>query len=120
MGNMVEPVQAVEDGMVEIKLSNNVVTEQSTQQQCGDSEQNSNNNQYLAKRNKSMRVRYIYGIIFLITNFVAWFFRDYGEGVGPLLHCKSRFFFQSCECICIFFTFYIKRSSGVLVQKMCN
>lgn len=86
MGNMVELVQAVEGRMVEINLSNNVVTEQSTQQQCGDSEQNSNNNQYLAKRTKSMRVRYVYGIIFLITNFVAWFFRDYGEGVRPLLH----------------------------------
>lgn len=83
MGEMVEPVQAVEDRMVDIKLSNNV-TEQSTQQQCDDSEQNSN--LYLAKRKKSLRVRYIYGIIFLITNFVAWFFRDYGEGVRPLLH----------------------------------
>lgn len=97
MGNMAEqPVQAVEHRMVEIKVSNNVVTEQSTQQQCGDSEQNNNNNnQYLAKRNKSLRVRYIYGIIFLITNFVAWFFRDYGEEARPLLHCKSRFLFPS-------------------------
>ncbi|CAN1278825.1 Probable serine incorporator [Linum perenne] len=34
----------------------------------------------MAKR-KSLRARYVYCIIFLITNLKAWFFRDYGQQV---------------------------------------
>lgn len=39
---------------------------------------------------RSSRARYSYGIIFLITNLIAWFVRDYGERILPLLHCKSQ------------------------------
>lgn len=45
-----------------------------------------------AEKKKSLRARYFYGIIFLITNLIAWFFRDYGQKVLPQLHCKSMFF----------------------------
>ncbi|CAN1144678.1 Probable serine incorporator [Linum perenne] len=41
----------------------------------------------MAKR-KSLRARYVYCIIFLITNLKAWFFRDYGQQV------LSRFNYQ--------------------------
>lgn len=39
------------------------------------------------ERKKSMRARYIYGIIFLIPNLCAWIVRDYGQMVQPQLHC---------------------------------
>lgn len=46
--------------------------------------------EYSIKSKRSSRARYSYGIIFLITNLIAWFVRDYGERVLPLLHCKSK------------------------------
>ena len=48
---------------------------------------------YAVERNKSLRARYYFGIIFLIMNLVAWFFRDYGQSVLlPFIHCKSIFY----------------------------
>ncbi|KAG4918303.1 hypothetical protein JHK84_055618 [Glycine max] len=42
---------------------------------------------YAVERNKSLRARYYFGIIFLIMNLVAWFFRDYGQSVLlPFIH----------------------------------
>ncbi|XP_021725177.1 probable serine incorporator [Chenopodium quinoa] len=38
------------------------------------------------ERSKSLRVRYYYGVIFLITNFVAWIIRDYIQRVIPEDH----------------------------------
>lgn len=43
---------------------------------------------YSAERKKSMRARYIYGVIFLIPNLCAWVVRDYGQVVLPQFHCK--------------------------------
>lgn len=48
--------------------------------------------EYKVKSKKSLRARYSYGIIFLITNLVAWFIRDYGERFIPVLHCEQNFF----------------------------
>ncbi|XP_020529109.1 probable serine incorporator isoform X1 [Amborella trichopoda] len=36
---------------------------------------------YPAERKASLRARYVYGFIFLLTNLLAWFFRDYGDGI---------------------------------------
>lgn len=47
--------------------------------------------EYSIKSKRSSRARYSYGIIFLITNLIAWFVRDYGERVLPVLQCKSKF-----------------------------
>lgn len=47
---------------------------------------------YLVQRKKSLRARYSYGIIFLVTNLIAWFVRDYGQRLLPQLHCKTMFF----------------------------
>lgn len=44
------------------------------------------------ERKKSLGARYYYGIIFLLTNLVAWFVRDYGRKVLPELHCESMLF----------------------------
>uniref|UniRef100_A0A0R0E8F9 Serine incorporator 3 n=1 Tax=Glycine max TaxID=3847 RepID=A0A0R0E8F9_SOYBN len=50
---------------------------------------------YAVERNKSLRARYYFGIIFLIMNLVAWFFRDYGQSVLlPFIHFKTR---KLCE-----------------------
>ncbi|KAK9009782.1 hypothetical protein V6N11_036308 [Hibiscus sabdariffa] len=37
-------------------------------------------------RNKSLRVRYVYSVIFFVTNLTAWFIRDYGHSVFPPLY----------------------------------
>jgi len=49
---------------------------------------------YAVGRKKSLRARYYFGIIFLIMNFIAWFFRDYGQGVLPFIHCKTKSIFS--------------------------
>ncbi|WVY95979.1 hypothetical protein V8G54_028130 [Vigna mungo] len=41
---------------------------------------------YAEGRKKSLRARYYFGILFLIMNFIAWFFRDYGQGLLPFIH----------------------------------
>ncbi|KAF8402018.1 hypothetical protein HHK36_012969 [Tetracentron sinense] len=41
---------------------------------------------YSVERRKSLRARYAYGFIFLLTNLVGWFVRDYGHDVFPELH----------------------------------
>ena len=43
---------------------------------------------YSLERKNSLRARYAYGIIFLVMNLVAWFFRDYGKRFIPQFHCK--------------------------------
>lgn len=47
---------------------------------------------YALERKKSLQARYYFGIIFLIMNLIAWFFRDYGQSILPWIHCKSTFF----------------------------
>ncbi|KAK5804776.1 hypothetical protein PVK06_032427 [Gossypium arboreum] len=41
------------------------------------------------ERNKSLRARYIYAIIFFIINLTAWFIRDYGHSVFPPPYYKE-------------------------------
>lgn len=53
---------------------------------------------YAEGRKKSLRARYYFGILFLIMNFIAWFFRDYGQGVLPFIHRKS-IFYQSISIL---------------------
>ncbi|KAL1806372.1 hypothetical protein ACET3Z_029440 [Daucus carota] len=97
---MVEPVELVETAemdeegqvikirlsdpearVIEIKLSNSEVTllrEHYLAQQ--------KSIECLVKRKKSQRARYSYGIIFLLTNLIAWAVRDYGQIVFSDLH----------------------------------
>jgi hypothetical protein len=50
-----------------------------------------NKDDYAIERNKSLHSRYYFGVIFLIMNLVAWFFRDYGQSIRPWIRCKSIF-----------------------------
>jgi hypothetical protein len=56
---------------------------------------------YSVERKKSLRARYSYGIIFLVTNLIAWFVRDYGQRLLPQRHCKT-IFFSSPQTIYLF------------------
>lgn len=44
---------------------------------------------YSVDKKNSLRARYVYGLIFLITNLLAWLIRDYGQKVLAELRCKS-------------------------------
>ncbi|KAK2997930.1 hypothetical protein RJ639_026562 [Escallonia herrerae] len=79
MGNSAE---AVEGKVVEIKISNGeavqleelrLILEQKSLV-CS------------INRKKSLRARFSYGIIFLLTNLIAWCVRDYGQKVSSQLH----------------------------------
>lgn len=52
----------------------------------------SKNVKFSIRKKKSLRARYAYGVIFLLTNIIAWLFRDYGERILPVLPCK----FENC------------------------
>nr|GMD65651.1 probable serine incorporator [Ipomoea batatas] len=54
--------------------------------------------EYKVKSKKSLRARYSYGIIFLITNLVAWFIRDYGERFIPVLHYSRACGIEGAKC----------------------
>ncbi|KAG7028786.1 Serine incorporator 3, partial [Cucurbita argyrosperma subsp. argyrosperma] len=41
------------------------------------------NADYASEKKKSLRVRYVYAVIFLMTNLIAWFIRDYGKRIIP-------------------------------------
>ncbi|XP_071939315.1 uncharacterized protein [Coffea arabica] len=79
---MVESAAPDEATMVEVKLSDDVAIHPG--EKLGQLEQKSYEN--LVKKKKSLRARYAYGMVFLIINLTAWFFRDYGEKILPLLH----------------------------------
>ncbi|KAL3506303.1 hypothetical protein ACH5RR_031685 [Cinchona calisaya] len=70
--------QPKEATLVEVKLSDDMTVNPGEQ-----FEQKSYEN--LVKRKKSLLARYAYAMIFLIINLIAWFFRDYGEKILPLL-----------------------------------
>ncbi|XP_075085517.1 uncharacterized protein LOC107808581 isoform X2 [Nicotiana tabacum] len=54
--------------------------------------------EYSIKSKSTLRARYSYGIIFLITNLIAWFVRDYGERALPLLHYSKACGIGGSEC----------------------
>ncbi|KAL5784455.1 hypothetical protein ACOSQ2_006847 [Xanthoceras sorbifolium] len=79
---MSRSVEAIEAGAVHIRSSNSgiVHSEQaprSLEQKTIDCS---------AEKRKSLRSRYLYGIIFLVTNLSAWFIRDYAQKALPQLH----------------------------------
>lgn len=41
---------------------------------------------YEARKRRSLRARYVYGLIFFATNLLAWFIRDYGDKLLGGLH----------------------------------
>nr|KYP73604.1 Serine incorporator 3 [Cajanus cajan] len=79
---------------------------------------------YAMERKKSLRARYYFGIIFLIMNLVAWFFRDYGHSVLPFIHyikvCGSEGddCFHSLGVLRIFFS--VMFLTTVKTRKLCE
>ncbi|XP_042403396.1 probable serine incorporator isoform X2 [Zingiber officinale] len=61
---------------------------------CGDEQRlegpsiNQKSDIYSTKRKQSLEARYVYGCIFLITNILAWLFRDYGHKLPHRLLSK--------------------------------
>ncbi|KAI3469903.1 hypothetical protein Pfo_026566 [Paulownia fortunei] len=50
------------------------------------------------RKKKSLRARYAYGVIFLLTNIIAWLFRDYGERILPVLPYSKACGAEEREC----------------------
>lgn len=67
---------STEAGEVHRRPSNNEVLQEKMPSR---SEQK--NIDFSKEKKAALRARYVYGIIFLITNLKAWFFRDYGQKV---------------------------------------
>ncbi|XVF65027.1 hypothetical protein PTKIN_Ptkin09bG0213800 [Pterospermum kingtungense] len=78
-------VAAVEASVIHISSSNSELV----QRVKASFEAKINNVDCSEERKKSLRARYFYGIIFLITNLTAWFIRDYGRTVFPPLYYKK-------------------------------
>ncbi|GMY26908.1 probable serine incorporator [Fagus crenata] len=74
---------AVEGAEVNIRPRNSEIV---SQEEVSGSLEQKNLVDYSAERKKSLRARYSYGIIFLVTNLIAWFIRDYGQRLLPQLH----------------------------------
>ena len=94
-GRMRVSTGAVEAAEVNIRPINSEVV---SQEEVSGSLEQKNLVDYSAERKKSLQARYSYGIIFLVTNLIAWFIRDYGQRLLPQLHCKSMFFLSSPPC----------------------
>lgn len=54
--------------------------------------------EYSSERKKTLRARYLYGIIFLLTNLGAWFVRDYGQRVLSRLPYIKACGFEGDDC----------------------
>ncbi|KAI9195366.1 hypothetical protein LWI28_014194 [Acer negundo] len=78
---MSRSAEAIEAGDLHVRSSNSEIVGQHKSIDCS------------AEKSKSLRARYIYGILFLVTNLSAWFIRDYAQKVLPQLHFP--FFFPS-------------------------
>ncbi|KAK3187774.1 hypothetical protein Dsin_027335 [Dipteronia sinensis] len=70
---MSRSAEAIEAGDVHIRSSNSEIVQHKSID-CS------------AEKSKSLRARYLYGILFLVTNLSAWFIRDYAQKVLPQLH----------------------------------
>ncbi|KAK6138538.1 hypothetical protein DH2020_027722 [Rehmannia glutinosa] len=80
------------------------------------------------RKKKSLRARYAYGVIFLLTNIIAWLFRDYGERILPMLPYSKACGAEERECelarvgagcsIGLFMStvFYISSVCGIVVM----
>ncbi|KHG07649.1 Serine incorporator 3 [Gossypium arboreum] len=80
---------AVEATVIQVSLSNSELV-----QRVEASFEAMNNVDCSEEKKKSLRARYLYGIIFLITNLTAWFIRDYGHTIFPPL---TRKLYEACS-----------------------
>ncbi|GAB4843693.1 hypothetical protein Ancab_013657 [Ancistrocladus abbreviatus] len=59
-----------------------------------------NESECSAKRKKSLRARYCYGVIFLLINLNAWLIRDYGQRLFPHSHYLKACGIEGLDCLC--------------------
>ncbi|KAL0414148.1 UNVERIFIED_CONTAM: hypothetical protein Sradi_1616500 [Sesamum radiatum] len=92
MSRMGENGGSLEPRMMEPELRNNGSSQSEEQPASGQKSVKCS-----VRKKKSLRARYAYGVIFLLTNIIAWLFRDYGERILPVLPCKFGFFSFHCR-----------------------
>nr|KJB72169.1 hypothetical protein B456_011G163200 [Gossypium raimondii] len=84
---------AVEATVIQVSSSNSELV-----QRVEASFEAMNNVDCSEERKKSLRARYFYGIIFLITNLTAWFIRDYGHTTFPPLYYEKACGIHGSDC----------------------
>ncbi|KAA3480556.1 putative serine incorporator [Gossypium australe] len=84
---------AVEATVIQVSSSNSELV-----QRVEASFEAMNNVDCSEEKKKSLRARYFYGIIFLITNLTAWFIRDYGHTIFPPLYYKKACGIRGSDC----------------------
>ncbi|TYG50403.1 hypothetical protein ES288_D10G172700v1 [Gossypium darwinii] len=84
---------AVEATVIQVSSSNSELV-----QRVEASFEAMNNVDCSEERKKSLRARYFYGIIFLITNLTAWFIRDYGHTIFPPLYYEKACGIRGSDC----------------------
>ncbi|KAL1078505.1 hypothetical protein V6Z11_D10G163900 [Gossypium hirsutum] len=84
---------AVEATVIQVSSSNSELV-----QRVEASFEAMNNVDCSEERKKSLRARYFYDIIFLITNLTAWFIRDYGHTIFPPLYYEKACGIRGSDC----------------------
>ncbi|PWA81573.1 serinc-domain containing serine and sphingolipid biosynthesis protein [Artemisia annua] len=88
---MAESGEMIEDGVfVDIKLTDDEIIQWEFMQQ--------RSIECLLRKKKSLRARFMYGIIFSLVNLVAWFLRDYGQRVSLHFHVLKACGPEGHEC----------------------
>ncbi|XP_042516563.1 probable serine incorporator [Macadamia integrifolia] len=79
---MEDPIEIVENGVVKVnpRGSEGIQLEETS------ASMQKKSVEYSLERRKSLKARYIYGFVFLLTNLMAWLIRDYGHQALSELH----------------------------------
>ncbi|KAL0388277.1 UNVERIFIED_CONTAM: Serine incorporator 2 [Sesamum radiatum] len=93
MFRMGENGGSLEPRMMEPELRNNGSSQSEEQPASGQKSVKCS-----VRKKKSLRARYAYGVIFLLTNIIAWLFRDYGERILPVLPYSRACGAEEREC----------------------
>ncbi|KAL0456848.1 UNVERIFIED_CONTAM: Serine incorporator 2 [Sesamum latifolium] len=93
MFRMGENGGSLEPRMMEPELGNNRSSQSEEQPASGQKSAKCS-----VRKTKSLRARYAYGVIFLLTNIIAWLFRDYGERILPVLPYSRACGAEEREC----------------------
>ncbi|KAL2230182.1 UNVERIFIED_CONTAM: Serine incorporator 2 [Sesamum indicum] len=96
---MGENAGSLEPRMMEPELRNNGSSQSEEQPASGQKSVKCS-----VRKKKSLRARYAYGVIFLLTNIIAWLFRDYGERILPIQERAG----QRSENVTIRWEFFVK------------
>ncbi|PPD99464.1 hypothetical protein GOBAR_DD03510 [Gossypium barbadense] len=104
---------AVEATVIQVSSSNSELV-----QRVEASFEAMNNVDCSEERKKSLRARYFYGIIFLITNLTAWFIRDYVFYVASICGIVTMYYFYAPRPSCCLNIFFITWTAILLIVMM--